>query len=391
MSSSLRVLQVIDSLAMGGAERIVAMVSEGLVRRGVDVRVAPLRSLAGDTLREPLVRAGVPVVPLDADGFYDLSAWVRLRRYLRRESIDLVHTHLVYADVLGRTAAAAAGVPVVSTLHNVPEGFARHRADRAWLERTTARCLAWTVICVSERALDAFERSWRIPRAKLALVPNAIDLRPWLAVAGVAASDRQPSIGSAQRPVTVLSVGRLAPQKAYDVLLRAARLVVDARPHVRFVVLGRGEARAALERLRDELGLRGNVEFAGQQDDVPAWMTRSDVFASSSAWEGMPLVVIEAMAAARPVVVTDVGGNREAIGGDDCGIVVPRDDPAALARAIVGLVDDPERRRRMGRAARERARSTFGLDALVDAHLNLYRQVLAARPRALQRSGSAPS
>ncbi|MFO7546971.1 MAG: glycosyltransferase, partial [Trueperaceae bacterium] len=99
------------------------------------------------------------------------------------------------------------------------------------------------------------------------------------------------------------------------------------------------------------------------------------LFVSSSAWEGMPLVVIEAMAAARPVVVTDVGGSREVVGNDGCGVVVPPSDPGALARAILALVNDPERRRSMGSAARARARATFDIEGLIDAHLSIYREV----------------
>lgn len=381
MTRPLRVLQIIDSLALGGAERIVAMLTQGLARSGVDVRVAALRSLAGDSLRDPLERAGIPLLQLDATGFYDVGAWMRLRRYLRHEAIDLVHTHLVYADFLGRTASAAAGIPVVSTLHNVPDGFERQRPDRVWLERITARLLTSRVVCVSQRARTEFEQSWRIPSARLALIPNAIDLDPWLSVPEEPIqkpSDTRPMELPVQvDTVTVLSVGRLDSQKAYDVLLRAARIVVDVRPHVRFVILGRGRHAASLDRLRRELALAEVVSFEGQQDDVPAWLARSDMFVSSSAWEGMPLVVIEAMAAARPVVVTDVGGSREVVGDEECGLVVPPSDPRALAVAIMELVDDSERRLRMGRSARDRARTVFGLDGLIDAHLSLYRDVVA--------------
>lgn len=416
MTNPLRVVQVVDTLALGGAERIVAMLAERLWLRGVDVRVVALRSLSGDPLREPLERAGVPVASLNARGFYDARAWLRLVRFLRRTSASVVHTHLLYADVLGRTAAMAARVPVVSTLHNVPDGFAHHRADRRCLERLTARRLARRLICVSQSAADAFPREWRIPRERVALVPNAIDLGPWLAVReGVprpeasaeengAAAPRssgatapRTSGAAAHRPphdepkehvspheqenhVSILSVGRLNPQKAFDVLLRAARIVSDTRSDVRFTILGRGERATELVRLRDALGLTDTVTFAGEQNDVPSWMQRADVVVSSSAWEGMPLVVIEAMAAGRPVVVTDVGGSREVVGGDDCGVVVPPSDPGALAQAILELAGDSSRRRAMGAAARTRARTAFDIEQLIDAHLAIYDDVLRRRP-----------
>lgn len=408
MTNPLRVVQVVDTLALGGAERIVAMLAERLLLRGVDVRVVALRSLSGDPLREPLERAGVPVASLNARGFYDTRAWLRLVRFLRRTSAHVVHTHLLYADVLGRTAAMAARVPVVSTLHNVPDGFAHHRADRRYLEQLTARRLARRLICVSQRAADAFPREWRIPRERVALVPNAIDLGPWLAVReGVprpeasaeengAAAPRSVGTAAHRTPhdepqehvsphdqedhVSILSVGRLNPQKAFDVLLRAARIVSDTRPDVRFTILGRGERATELVRLRDVLGLTNTVTFAGEQNDVPSWMQRADVFVSSSAWEGMPLVVIEAMAAGRPVVVTDVGGSREVVGSDDCGVVVPPSDPGALAHAILELAGDSSLRRAMGAAARTRARTAFDVEQLIDAHLAIYDDVTRRRP-----------
>src|SRR5690606_19815918 len=131
------------------------------------------------------------------------------------------------------------------------------------------------VICVSQRALEAFQRDWGIPSRRLALVPNAIDLAPWLAVPeGVRRTGSDPG-GQEGDPssagVSIVSVGRLNPQKAFDVLMRAARVVVDACPDAHFTILGRGERTAELERLRDGLGLRDAVTFAGQQEDVPSW------------------------------------------------------------------------------------------------------------------------
>jgi glycosyltransferase involved in cell wall biosynthesis len=365
-----RILLLITLAETGGAQTYVATLLPALAGR-FDVAVAA----HGDgPLRDAALAAGVRFIPLrhlrrDLDPVHDALALAELVTLMRRARPDIVHANSSKAGVLGRVAAAAAGVPVrVFTVHGW--AFKAYAGAASTLYRWADRLmdpLTAVTICVAERerAAGLAARTCRADRT--VVIPNGVD---------VAAAPRTRHAGD---PPRIVAVGRLAAPKDPLTLVRALAALGD-RPFAATVV-GDGPDRAALEAEIRALGLTGAVELAGERRDVAGLLADSDVFVLASRSEGAPLSIIEAMAAGLPVVASTVGGVPELVEDAATGLLAPPGDPAALAAALARLLDDPELRRRLGDAGHERARARFDLDAVRRAHIDLYARELARAGR----------
>jgi glycosyltransferase involved in cell wall biosynthesis len=349
-----RLLIAITLAETGGAQTYVAQLLPALTER-YDVVVAahgtgPLEGAAR--------AAGARYVPLrqvrHPIGLRDLAGLAELVRLFRQERPDLVHLNSSKIGALGRIAAAIARVPVrVFTVHGW--SFAPHKGVEAGayraLERTLAP-LAWT-ICVSEG--DRAKAPWL--NGKGVVIPNAVDLDGALRAS--------PNGG----PPTIVSVGRLVKPKSFWVLADALRLLPEGS--FRALVAGDGPQETFLS------GIPG-VHLLGERDDVPALLAQGDLFVLSTLSEGMPIAVLEAMAAGLPVVASAVGGIPEIVVDGETGLLVPPgNDPAPLAAAIRELLGDPERRRRMGEAGRRRVEERHDVARFRQEHLAFYDSLLA--------------
>jgi glycosyltransferase involved in cell wall biosynthesis len=344
-----KVFNVITKLSVGGAQETVLRSSSMLdARRWESVIVAgPDLAPEGD-LHEEAARLGVEVMTVPSlhrpvRPLTDLRAVVELVRLLRRERPDVVHTHSSKAGVIGRLAARLAGVPViVHTVHgwSFHEGMGRlPRALAVAVERLAARVTSAMVV-VADRDAD-IGRAARIARPdSYALVRSGVDLAAFRGAASQRAAARL-ALGVPEGVPLVGTITRLFPQKDPRTLLHAARRIVDARPDARVVVVGDGPLRDEVEALVDELGLRRNVTLLGSMTDVAALLPGFDVFLLSSRWEGLPRVVIEAMAVGVPVVSTDVGGVSEAVDDGITGLLAPAGDDGALAAAVLRILGEP--------------------------------------------------
>jgi glycosyltransferase involved in cell wall biosynthesis len=305
------------------------------------------------------------VVPMG--GALDARAMRRLARLLRAGHTDLVHTHgHLGVNVVGRLAARLAGAAVISHMH-IENAF-RHGPGRrlqVLLDNATARlCVA--IVAVSDATRSSLERQG-YPRSKLRTVRNGVDPSPPV----------EP-VALAPRP-TVLEVARLAEVKGQHTLLRALTRV-DAHA----VLVGRdleqdGAYARMLEDEAERLGVADRVVFAGPRDDVPALLAGCDVFCLPSSAEGLPVVVLEAMAAARPVVASAVGGTPEAVVDGETGVLVPPGDADALAAALADVLADPARARTLGEAGRERVLREFSAQRATERILDLYNSVSTMR------------
>lgn len=280
---------------------------------------------------------------------------------------DLVHLHSAKAGLAGRLALRGS-VPTVFQPHAwswlAAAGLVRGTA-RAW-ERAAAR---WTnrFICVSEAEADAGRAAGVTGRFEV--IPNGVDLDAYPFAGRSERSEARGRLGLEETP-TVVCLGRLSAQKGQDVLLRAWRAVAGRIEGARVVLVGDGPERARLEA---EAG--PGVLFAGNRTDPWDWLAAADVVAMPSRWEGMSMVMLEAMATGRPVVASDVAGAREAL-ASEAGAVVPAEDPAALASALVARLADPDLAEREGRVGRERAERAHSLDATVARIEVVYRALL---------------
>ncbi|HEX2646521.1 MAG TPA: glycosyltransferase, partial [Candidatus Dormibacteraeota bacterium] len=305
----------------------------------------------------------------------DLSALLWLYRYFRRVRPAIVATHLAKAGTVGRLAAALAGVPVrVHTFHgHVLDGYFS-RADTAVflaIERFLGR-LTTQFVAISPEIASDLDRLG-IGRGKTTVVRLGLDLD---GLAGHAAGTLRHELGTSVEAPTVGIVGRLVPIKAHDLFLDAAARVTITNPRVQFVIVGDGELWSELHRQVETRGLTRNVHFTGWRSDLAAVYADLDVVVCCSRNEGTPVSLIEACAAGRAVVGTRVGGIPDIIATGVNGILVPSGDAAALAGAIAELIDDPERRHRMGVEGRRTVVQRYGADRMVKELKQLYARLL---------------
>jgi glycosyltransferase involved in cell wall biosynthesis len=348
-----RVLHVIRSLEAGGAERIVVEYALNHDSAAYAAEVCCLER-AGH-LAEPLEARGIPVHVLARTGRLDVRALFRLARLMRRGRFDVVHYHNFGPLVFALPAAVLAAVPsIVRTEHNVVHWRSRRRrvASRMAALRENAQ------IAVSEAVKQSHINESDLPAARCVTVWNGID--PARLSAGGDRRATRSALGIPENAPVAVAVGSLTPQKNYENLLEAAAHVLERVPEVIFLVIGTGVLRRKLEAKAGELGVAGSVRFLGERDDVPAILAASDILVNSSSWEGLPVSILEAMAAGIPTAATDVGGNAELLEtGGPSGIVVPAEDPQALGDAILRLAGSRELRADLGSRARVAAMERF--------------------------------
>lgn len=359
------VVFLITDLKRGGGQAQLLDVASRLRARGWDVRAVSM--VPPVALTDEFAAAGVPLEDLGMRlGVPDPRGLLRLVWRLRRWRPDVLHCHLVHANLLGRLARLFVHVPVlISTAHNVDEGS--RRRERAY-RRTDRLSDLTTQVC--RAGAERYVEIGAARAERMEVVHNGIDLGRYRPRTG----SRPPG------PFRWLAVGRLDPQKDHATLLRAfARLVADGRyAHLR--VVGTGPLQGDLEALAGELGIGDQVELLGPRPDVPELLRSADAFVSSSAWEGLPLVLLEAAAAELPIVATDVGGTDEIVDDGENGFLCEPRDPDALAEGMARVMDlDRAERARLGAAGRRRVELDFDLERVVDRWEEIYRDLLSRR------------
>ena len=358
-------LLVVDSLETGGAERQVVDLAVALRRKGYEVAVAC--SVAGE-LSDVLGDAGIPVHPLlrrlVKRRLSVVYAW-RLRRLLRRERFDLVHAHIYASTTAAAIATLGTGVPLVITEHTEAswQGW-RARWISRWVYRQAKHIIA--VSTPIERRL--IERDGLSPD-RITVIPNAV------VPSSEVRSDAHPALPAGLRPLVGV-VARLQREKGVANFLEAAARVAPLLPEAHFVIAGDGPLRQELEILAENLGLKSRIRFLGFRSDASALIESMDVLVVPSLTEGSPLVTLEAMAAGVPVVASAVGGIPDQIRHDKEGLLVPPGDTEALGEALLDLLRDPDRARRLGEAGRNRAASQFNHETMVHRIEDVYHTVL---------------
>jgi glycosyltransferase involved in cell wall biosynthesis len=375
----LRVVTLVDRLGTGGAERLAIQTTTRLdperfdrtLVASRDFEVAISKQHVANAL-EDLRRADVQVIGLKRTSARQVWAWWPLYRFLRRERIDVLHTHKFGSNLWGTIVGRLARVPVIVAHEHTwsYEGQPLRRlADRAVIARGSSAFVA--VSREDQRRMIEVER---IRPEDTVFIPNGIPMPP-----AATGNDVRAELGIPPGAPVIGTVSVLRPQKALDVLLRAAKQLVDEFPDLRVLIAGEGDRRFALEELAQQLGLHDTVMFLGVRTDVPDVLAALDIAVSSSDFEGSPLSVMEYMEAARPVVATRVGGVPDLIDDGIQGLLVGPQDPAAFADAVAQLLRDPDRARQMGERGRERRRTEFDIDVMVRRLEALYEELRAKK------------
>lgn len=371
--SQVHVLQIIDGLNVGGAEMLLRELAPGLQQRGYRVSVA--YSTQGP-LAADLRAMGLAVTRLPRLARVDPVLLASMVRLMRRDPPHIVHTHLFKSDFNGRPAARLAGVPVViSTLHN-SDPWARKPVLGA-LYAANAR-LADRLIAVSNEVRQYYLEHTGLQPERILTIDNGVDTRRFQDQDAAGLQIRA-ELGLEPQALVFGVIGRLKPQKDHDNFLKAAAHIYHRLPQARFLIVGDGPLRAELEAQARQLGLERAVIFTGLRSDIPALLSAMDVLVFSSRWEGLPVTLLEGMAAARPVAATAVDGIRTVSIAEETAVLVPPADPAALAQACIRLGSDSQLRRRMGQAGRARVVERYSIDAMIDRITDLYTGLLQAR------------
>lgn len=371
----LRVCHVITLLELGGAQRNTLYTLRELDRRRFE---AALISGPGGLLDEEaaaipdLLFETCPSLRRSVRPAVDARALLDLYRRLRRLRPDLVHTHSSKAGILGRLAAALAGVPIIiHTVHGwgfTPLQSAAKRHLFVYLERIGAQ-LTTKLIAVSEANAVAGAQAGIAPREAFEIIRSGIEIERFRGASPDGGLRRE--IGIPEQAPLAGMIACLKPQKAPLDYVEAARRVLADLPGAHFLLAGDGALRGEVESAIRQAGLGGRFHLLGWRSDPERIVAEIDVLVLTSRHEGLPRVVPEAMAAAKPVVVTAVDGSPEAVRHGESGLLVPPGDLEAMAEALCRLLSDPETARRMGLRGRERV-GEWDIDEMVRRQERLY-------------------
>lgn len=372
----IRVLQVITSLERGGAENHLLALLTHADRAAFEIEVAVLR---GEGELVPIFRdAGIKVHLLRARTRFDPLALARLLALLRKGGFDIVHSHLFRADIYAGMAVAQLGQQrplLVST---------RHNDDRFFLNPFVG-ILHYMVSARQDLIIAISDHIARFTVARGVRHPGRVrrvyhGLEPILTRALERQGQRiRAELGIRDDELLVGNVGRLALQKGQRHLIAAMPLLLERVPFAHLVIAGGGDLEGYLRDLALEAGVADRVHVLGPRKDVPALMHAINVFAMPSIWEGFGLVLLEAMAAGRPIVASRVATIPEVVLDGETGVLVPAGDPVALADALALLAHDRALAERLGEAGRERLRRQFSIEKMVGDTELLYRELIEDR------------
>ena len=368
VNSRVNILYLITEFDIGGAEKMLYEVAAGIDRRKYNPVAACLTGHG--PVGKKLSEAGVEVEYLDMQCKMDLRIFPRLVRLIRKQNIHILHSYLFHANFLGRIAGRIAGVPIIISSIRVSE---KEKHYHLWGDKLTSGLVDMET-CVCEAVREFSLKKGRIASKKLTVIHNGIDLekfdRKW------DREGKRAEFGIRGSTRIIGTVSRLSRQKGLEFLLRAASRVLKDIPDLVFIIVGDGKLEFELKQLTKELGIEDKVIFTGFRKDVLEIMNTFDIFVLSSAWEGMPVALLEAMALSKPVVVTAVGGCPELIKEGENGFLVKPSNDIELARAVVTILSDSRLAGRMGHNSRKRTEQ-FSVHTMVKKTEKLYETLLA--------------
>jgi len=369
-----KILYVLATFEIGGAERHYTELIKRIDRSRFDVLVCCL-SKRGKLLQE-LEDVDGEIVDLNLDEHYwqrfGPALW-KLCRLIRRERVDIVHTYLFYADLIGATAAKLARRPSIIV--------SKRALDTTWMKRKhiamsrLVNSCADRITAVSDAVARCVAERENVPEAKLVRIYNGADFEKL----SHSESDRvtaRNAMGIADNVPVIGTVAHLTHKKGHRYLLEAARLIKASFPNAVFLWVGGGRQENELRKLAAQWQLNGNVRFLGYRSDVPALLEAMDLFVLPSLEEGMSNALLEAMAKNIPVIATAVGGNIEVVEHEKSGLLVPPRDPAALAEAITRIIREPSLAGSMARAGSERVKDRFTIENTIRSIEELYEELM---------------
>lgn len=355
------ILYLVIGLGIGGTEIQLLELLKKLDREKYNPVVCCIKEKG--VLADDIEKMGIRVESLSIRNRFNFLALSRLVRILRREGIDILHTFLFWANILGRLAGRMAQVPIIISGERCIN--LRKKKVAILIDKFTSR---WTdkIVVISKAIKNTLVEREKISSEKIKVIYNGIDLSNF-GVENKREKDSIPRVGI---------VGRLHPDKGHRYFLEAAAQIIKKEPKIEFLIVGNGPLRKELEALSNELGLSGKVIFAGECRDILKIISSLDILVLSSLEEGLGNVLLEAMACGRPVIATEVGGVPEVVLDGETGILVPPKSPDTLAQATLKLLMNQAMAKEMGRAGRRRVEKYFTIDRMAKETEEVYNNLV---------------
>lgn len=360
-----RILLAIESSGPGGAEQVVLRLADALRAAGDEPLIATMRP---GWITQQAERAGHPVWVLPQRPGLDLLWILRFARRLRQAKVDVLHAHEFAMAAFGGAAALLARMPVAATVHG--KSWVADRARRRFAYRALHR-LGMPVVAVSRDLAGFLSERLRLPPREIAVLPNGIPIPDLPADRLEARRAARAALHLPAEGPLAVCVGNLYPVKDHATLLRALPRLAN----LRVAIAGRGAEETRLRSLSAELGVSDRVTLLGVRSDVNTVLAAGDLFVQPSRSEGLPLSILEAMAAGLPIVATRVGGVPEAVTDGETGLLVPPGDPGTLSEALAALLRDPPSSRALASAARRRAEREYSVQAMCERYRRLYDRI----------------
>ncbi|EGJ32394.1 MULTISPECIES: glycosyltransferase [Moorena] len=372
-TDKLSIVLLSTGLGVGGAEQQVMYLAHALVAKGHQVRILSLIPIGQMGLEAQA--QGLSVHSLNMKrGVPEPRALLELINLLRQWQPQIVHSHMFHANLMARIARIFTPIQVlVATAHNLKEGGRwreiAYRCTDPWCDLTTQ---------VSQAGLERYIKVGVVPKQKIKFIPNVVDSEKFQHHPEVRSKIRRElNLGD---EFVWLAAGRNHEQKDYPNMLKAFAKIAQRYKNAILLIAGDGLLGSKEETLADKLGIQSQVRFLGVRRDIPALMSAADAYLMSSAWEGMPVVLLEASASGLPMVATDVGGNREVVLDEKSGFLVPPQSPESLTQAMLHLMElSPEKRKQIGEIGRSHVESNYSIERVMEIWEKLYRTVLAKK------------
>lgn len=375
MVDKIRILYVIDALEFGGGERGFSQLSTGLNKKRFKTYLA---SHPDSKLEQMAKRDNIPFIPIDMDRKVNFKTIAQLLSSINQNRIHIVHSMGARADFFARMAIrkipkTALVCTVAMPVEGFDIGFIRKIVYKI-ADRFSSRYVT-QFIAVSKAIKEQLVRKRNIHSGRITVVYNGVELDQYNQNVNASEKTRH-SLGITDDYPIIGTIGRLVYQKGYSHFLQAAKQVYEKKKYVRFVIVGHGPEEDNLKNMAKSLGISHVCSFAGLRRDIPELLSAFDVFVLSSVLEGLPRIVIEAMAMGRPIVATDIDGVSEELEDGKTGLLVPPKDAGALAKSIIDLLVDKAKSFQMGINARKTAEEKFGVDIMLKKVEKVYEGLL---------------
>jgi glycosyltransferase involved in cell wall biosynthesis len=371
------ILLIIDGLEYGGGERVFLQLAAGL-RDRYQVFVA---SMSGGIFEYELKQLGIKFYPVNMSRRLSLKPIRQIKEIIRNNKIDLLHSQGPRADFFARIAGRIAGVPhILCTVAMPVEGFdvgLLQKKIYRFIDQLTERYVERFIV-VSDSLRQMLMERRGISAHQVVRVYNGIELseyRPNGKEVRSQKSEVRREFGLSTDAPVIGAIGRMVWQKGFEYLIECVPEIVKTYPDAKILIVGDGPLRERLEALSEELRVRDNLIFTGFRSDIQDILSAIDILVVPSLLEGFPMVTLEAMAMAKPIVATNIDGITEQITDGVNGILVPPKDPSALAKAIIKVINDKELARSMGLAARKKVKQEFSVEKMVAETEKVYQSL----------------